>query len=582
MNIPVQVISKDRPSIDDECARQEGFKVQQLCTKRIVVHATVLSSVGLAACGGSGGGASSSSSVPNSSPQTPGSPPESVAKIDEVSAARFLGQAGFGGDQKNISKVMTVGYGGWLDEQFDLPRFTSVCDQLINTGGATSETRGSAYRGLVWQRLMRSPDALRQRIWLALSEILVISVPQLNSTWRGFMGAAYVDLLEKHCFGTYRELLEAVTLSPAMGLFLNMRGSRAEDGTGRQPDENFARESLQLFSVGLYLLNEDGSQKLDVNGKPIETYSQSDVSELAKVFTGWDFDGYSSTTHTAYIRKPMAHNPAYFSKETKTVLDNKISGSATGIEALRQALDILSNHPNVGPFIGRQLIQRLVCSNPSHSYVKRISAVWRDNGFGERGDLKSVIRAILLDPEAREISTSDFAGKLREPIQRLIQWGRTFNVSSADSAWGVPDTVDPATRLGQGPLQSPSVFNFFRPGYVPPNSRLGDNSLTAPEFQITNETSVASYINFMYSTISGGFGNVVPDYSYELAMASDEHKLVRGLAARLAGGNLSDSTVNRITTAVSSINVVNDKTKLDRVRNAIFLIMCSPEYLVQK
>lgn len=533
----------------------------------------------LSACGGGGGGGAGDAG-PGSGPNAaPAPPPPSDAE-----AARFLAQAGFSASTADIATVKARGYAAWLDAQFALPVAEGHFDWMVARGYAVEANRNS-FAGLdntLWRKLMSAPDMLRQRVVLALSEIFVVSMAGLPVSWRGLMGAAYVDLLEQHAFGNYRALLEAVTLSPAMGVYLNMRGNQKEDTrTGRVPDENYAREVMQLFSIGLVQLNADGSAKPGSDGKPLETYTQAQITELARVFTGWDYDG-ASNTDPAYVRKPMVNNPARFATGAKRVLGVDIPAAADGAAAMKTALDTLASHPNVGPFIGRQLIQRLVLSHPSPAYVARVAAVWADNGSGQRGDLKAVVRAVLLDAEARAASTAPSGGKLREPVQRLLQWGRSFNAASPTGLWNIGDTSNPATRLGQSPLRSPSVFNFFRPGYVPPGSTLGANAVTAPEFQLCNESTAAGYLNFLQTAIGSGIGEVKASYTAELALAADAPALVADLALRLGGGAISAETQSAIATAVATISAATDAGKLNRVQAAILMLMAGPEYLIQK
>jgi uncharacterized protein (DUF1800 family) len=530
-------------------------------------------SAALAACGGSSSGDT-----------TP--PPPPATGISTEQAARFLAQATFSASDAAIARVQALGYSAWLDEQASVAGSQTHVDWMVAKGyNAVSNVNSFAGAdNTLWRKLIASPDPLRQRITLALSEIFVISMAGLPVAWRGFAVAAYVDLLAANCFANFRTLLENVTLSGGMGVYLNMRGNQKENAaTGRQPDENYAREVLQLFSIGLYQLNTDGSLKLDAGGKPIETYDQATISGLAKVFTGWDFDGYSQTD-PGFMSKPMVFNAAKFSGASKSFLGATIPGSTDGVAALRIALDTIFNHPNVGPFIGRQLIQRLVTSNPSAAYIGRVAAAFNNNGAGVRGDLKAVVKGVLLDAEARTDAPPAGAdwGKVREPMQRFIQWARTFGASSPTDLWNVGDLSDPATRLGQSPLRSPSVFNFFRPGYVPPNTPIGAQGLVAPELQITNESTVVGYANFMQTVISSGRGEVVPDYSAELAIAADATALVDRCALLLAGAAIGATTKTAIASAVGSIAASTDAGKLNRVRAAIHLVMCSPEYLVQK
>jgi uncharacterized protein (DUF1800 family) len=534
----------------------------------------------LSACGGGGGGGEASPTPGAGAAAAPPPPPPPT----DAEAARFLAQAGFAAPPADIATVKSGGYAAWLDAQFALPVSAGHFDWMVERGYVVEANRNS-FNGLdnsIWRKLMSAPDTLRQRVVLALSEIFVVSMTGLPVQWRGLMGAAYLDLLEQHAFGNYRALLEAVTLSPAMGVYLNMRGNQKEDTrTGRVPDENYAREVMQLFTIGLVQLNADGSPKLGSDSKPLETYTQAQITELARVFTGWDYDG-SSATDPAYVKKPMVNNPARFATGAKKVLGVDIPATADGAAAMKTAMDTLADHANVGPFIGRQLIQRLVASHPSPAYVGRVAAVWANNGAGVRGDLKAVIRAVLLDPEARTASTAPSAGKLREPVLRLVQWARSFNAASPTGLWNIGDTTNPATRLGQSPLRSGSVFNFFRPGYVPPGSTLGTNAVTAPEFQLCNESTAAGYLNFLQTAIASGVGEVKASYTAELALVADPPALVANLALRLGGGSISAATESAIATAIATITATTDAGKLNRVYAAILMLMACPEYLVQK
>lgn len=527
----------------------------------------------LAACGGGGGGAAPAPTAPA---------PPAVAAISPAEASRFLGQAGFGATDAQIARVQTLGYSGWLDEQFAAPRTQGHYDWMVASGYAVT-TNISNFNGTdntLWRKLISSPDVLRQRVTLALSEIFVVSMTGLPVNWRGFVAAAYMDVLETGAFGTYRALLGEVTLSPGMGSYLNMRGNLREDAaTGRVPDENYAREVLQLFSLGLTELAADGTPK---NGVATDTYSQDTISGLAKVFTGWNVNA-AVNTDPGYAQRPMVLTAANHSPSVKQFLGVTVAAATPGATALQTALDTIAAHPNVGPFIGRQLIQRLVSSNPSPAFVARVSAVFANNGAGVRGDLRAVIKAVLLDDEARRApAVGDTArGKLREPLVRFIQWARTFNLGSPTGLWNIGNVSDPSTRLGQSPLRSGSVFNFFRPGYVPPNSALGTLNLSAPEFQITNESTVVGWANWAQTFVQSGVGETRPDYTAELAIATDAAALVKRVALLLTGDALSAATLATITTAVGSISATTDAGKLNRVYAAIHLVLCAPEYLVQ-
>ena len=525
----------------------------------------------LAACGGGGGGdAAPTPVVPAATPLT------------SAEASRFLGQAAFSAGDADVARVQAIGASAWLDEQMAAPRTDSHFDWMSSNGYAVTANVNSfaGTDNTLWRKLISSPDVLRQRVTLALSEIFVASMGGLPIAWRGMLAASYMDVLEANAFGTYRALLEAVTLSPGMGLYLNMRGNQKENAaTGRVPDENYAREVLQLFSIGLVELAVDGTPR---NGVATDTYGQDTITGLAKVFTGWDFDRYSGT-EPSWVQRPMVFNAALHSTAEKRFLGATIAANTDGRTALMTALDTIANHANVGPFIGRQLIQRLVASNPSAAYVGRVAAVFNNNGSGVRGDLKAVIKAVLLDTEARRApaATDTTRGKLREPIVRFVQWARSFNLASPTGLWNVGDLSDPASRLGQSPLRSPSVFNFFRPGYVPPNSALGTQKITAPEFQLTNESTVVAWANFAQTFIASGVGETRPDYTAEIALSADAAALVKRVSLMLSGDALAADTLTTITNAVTTISAATAAGKLNRVYAAIHLVLCAPEYLVQ-
>lgn len=536
--------------------------------------AAVIGSAMLSACGGGGGGGTTSASSGSTLP-----PPT------QAQAARFVAQAGLAASSADLAILSGQGYEAWLDAQFAMPRSAGHFDWLLSKGYATTTYKYNTAiaDASIWRKLLSSPDVLRQRVVLALSEIFVISLGGLPVAWPAFAAAAYLDTLEENAFGTYRQLLQAVTLSCGMGVYLNMRGSQKGDPkTGRQPDENYAREVMQLFTIGLVELNPDGSARTNAEGRPVYTYNQEQVTALAQVFTGWDFDTSNPGADPGYMRLPMRHIAARFSTGDKSVLGTAIPASADGPTALGMALDVLAGHANVGPFFCRQLIQRLVCSNPSPAYVGRVAAFFANNGNGQRGDLKAVIRAVLLDAEAINPPAVPSSGKLREPVLRFAQWARTFGVTSPTDLWNVGDTSNPGSRLGQSPLRSPSVFNFFRPGYVPPDSDLAANGVTAPEFQLCNETTVAGYLNFMQAVIQNGIGELKPDYTTELPQANDAGGLVARYNLLLAGGRLGADTLATITSAVSSIAASNDTGRLNRVRAAILLVMAAPDYQIQQ
>lgn len=527
-------------------------------------------------------------------------------------ASRFLAQASYGATDAAISDVRAAGYGQWIDQQMVAARPTThqaeVEARLAAARQADPDARltPNDFYYTWWKQSVTGPDQLRQRMKLAYSEIFVVSLTDTNVDVRG--AASYYDMLGANAFGNFRTLLEQVTLHPMMGVYLTWLGNQKEDpATGRNPDENYAREVMQLMTIGLYQLNPDGTVKTDGSGRPIPTYTPEDISGLAKVFTGYSYYSPNPTNSTFrggqrnadWAVRPMIPYAAFHSTSAKSFLGVTIPASATADPAgdLKIALDTLFNHPNVGPFIGRQLIQRLVTSNPSPAYVQRVAAVFNNNGKGVRGDMAAVVRAILLDPEARDPSRAadPNAGKLREPLVRMANWARAFGATSASGAWLIGSTSG-NTSLGQTALTSPSVFNFFRPGYSPPNTRVGAAGLVAPEFQIVDEVTVAGYLNTMQTTIdtgigtrSGGVSDVRADYAPLVALAGDVDALVSRVDLLLTHGQMTATTRSRIVQAVGGVTVpaatgtnqaAVNTALTNRAKLAIYMTMASPDYLV--
>ncbi len=561
----------------------------------------------LAACGGGG---------------SPSSNPVLSRPASDEEAARFLLQAQFSASDADIAALRSKAYAPWLDEQFNAPADVTGFAWLNARGydAIDNATRyyDSSYPGdyMIWNQLMTSADAVRKRAALALSEFFVVSLTGLDFSWRSHALAAWWDVLAANAFGNFRKLLEDVTLNAAMGVYLNTKGNMKENlATGRAPDENFGREVMQLFTLGLYQLNLDGSEKRALDGVKLETYTQSDISNIARIFTGWNFDQTQNVStlepvqgrnipNTVFTRLPMRLNPANHSTLAATFLGSTVPANTDGAAALKIALDTLFNHPNVGPFFGKQMIQRLVTSNPSPAYVARVASAFNNNGAGLRGDLKAVFSAVLLDEEARGaagLSQSGF-GKLREPMLRLVQWGRSFGITSARGSWKIGDLSNPATQLGQSPMRSPSVFNFFRPGYVPPSTALSATQTTAPEFQLVNESSVGGYLNYMQGVIRNGIFVNAPDlpnnasnaangfdivaaYNAELTLAGDALALLKRLNLLLCAGQLSADNQTLMVNALNATAITassSDSARRDRVAAAVLLVMASADYLIQK
>lgn len=596
---------------------------QEASHSRAAAASAVAAAALLAACGGGGGGAGGPTVVSSSGSPTVGlgtavAGYSYAAPANDTEAARFLLQAQFNASDADMAALRSQGYASWISAQLNAPGAQTGVQWLDSRGYGTPNAATSFFDQpypadfMVWQQLMQSPDGVRKRLALALSEFFVVSLNSIELEWRSHSVARYWDLLVEGTRGNFRQLLEEVTLSTAMGVFLNTRGNQKENAQGRQPDENYAREVMQLFTIGLYQLNLDGSEKLAADGSKLPSYTMADVTGLARVLTGWDLDASQSSMtvvngrnipNTSVAIRRMALIPSRHSTLAASFLGATVPANTDGTAALKTALDTLFNHPNVGPFFGKQMIQRLVTSNPSPAYVARVASVFNNNGDGVRGDMKSVFAAILLDDEARSpagLSAPAF-GKLREPMVRLVQWGRTFGLNSAAGSWKMDQQSNAADQLGQSPLRSASVFNFFRPGYVPPSTALAASQQVAPEFQIVNESTVGGYLNFMQDRIRYGF-NVdspgVPEHTYntysrditasytaELALVLDTTALVNRLNLLLCAGQLSAATRSLMINALNATPVTATSTaatKLDRVCAAVLMVLASPEYLVQK
>jgi len=536
----------------------------------------------LTACGGGGDASTAPLSAPDNSP---------AYNLALTDAARFLRQASWGGTSSEVKEMAVTGPQIWLNAQFNAPQGQSLTRWLIEKGfndaNVSNNVNGDGgWVSSIWWKLFSATDFFRQRATLALSELFVVSHLGLPFSWRNFAIANYWETLEAHALGNFRSLLENVTLSSAMGTYLNMKGNQKYDAkTGRSPDENYAREVMQLFTIGLYQLNIDGTPQMDAQGKPIESYDNLDIQGLARVFTGWNTatgtDATGELASAAYRHGlPMTLTASLHSPEEKKFLGVTIPAGTPGVESLKIALDTLFQHNNTAPFIAKQLIQRLVTSNPSPSYVARVAKIFVNNGKGVRGDLKAVWSAILLDTEARQVNPALSFGKLSEPMVRLLQWGHTFHATSADGSWSLGYT-DAETSLGQMPMRSPSVFNFFRPGYVPPNTQLASQNLVAPEFQILTEPTVVGYLNYMAGTVNNA-RNIKADYSTEKSLASDPAALVAHLNLCLSSGALTTANQSLIVNAISSIAATTEAGLLNRIYAAVFMVMSSTDYLIQR
>ena len=517
--------------------------------------------------------------------------------IKPKDAARFLTQTTFGPTLSAIHQLVELNsYENWLNEQFNLP--ASYHRPQIKTPLFDENNKASGQYGRMdtwWDVAVFSEDQLRQRIAFTLSEILVVSdIPSQLRRPRDIV-AEYYDILVHHSFGNFRDLIEEVTLNPAMGIYLSMLGNDKPDlNTSRRADENYAREILQLFSIGLVELKNDGVPILDANGKYKETYTQTDVENLARIFTGWAWDSeeYDSSNHTGVVRpdlviKQMIAFPKHHDMNEKSFLGVHFPAGQTPRQDLELALDSIFQHPNVGPFIGKQLIMRLVTSNPSPAYVSRVAQIFNNNGEGVRGDLQATVKAIFLDQEARRSEVIHF-GKLKEPLIRLTHFWRAFNASTSNNVRTYADYdafhhYRPERQLSQAPMHAPSVFNFYKPDFSP-HGLIKSLGLVAPEFQITSQSKLQALDQAFFNyTLYGGYNIYNPidlDLSIEMALVEEPEKLISHLDLLLNMGNMSNGLKQILLNYyISNRLEINDN---QLIRNIIALIISSAEYSIQK
>ncbi len=547
----------------------------------------------------------------------PPGPSGSGASLSHSDAARFLTQATFGPILEDINHLVSLGnFDAWLNEQFStpatlqLPAMQSLAIKMCELNASEPPITGGselARAQVWWETAVKGDDQLRQRVALALSEILVVSARGVLQTSQYGL-ADYHDVLARNAFGDFRDLLEKVTLHPVMGRYLSMlRNEKANPQLNFHPDENYAREIMQLFTIGVHELNIDGSLILDAEGKPIPTYGQQDIEEFAKVYTGWDFAnsaawrdlwiGNGDTTH------PMKAWEAFHDTSDKQLLHGfVIAAGGTAKQDLDKALDHLFNHPNVGPFISKLLIQRLVTSNPSPAYVARVATVFNNNGENTRGDLKAVIKAILLDQEARNGHNTNPGsfGKLREPMLRIthlwrafpaipiVKQGRFYGGNTCGQGnydyYVLPfngglDQFE--VTLGQTILRSPTVFNFFLPDYSPPGI-IRDQNLVAPEFQIVTENIHINTFNAIIFMIRGNESNTSIDITRELALTDSAEQLVNHLNLILLNNLMSPGLRQILLAHLSQDFPEGVDGRKAKIRDTIKLIVGSPEYLIQQ
>ncbi len=569
-------------------------------------------------------------------PPAPAAVPSTPPTLAE--AHRFLEQAAFGASPSAVAEVRAQGYAAWIAAQRAaavtriLPQVQARRAEFLSRSGGNEDGWQTPFHESWWQTALTAPDQLRQRVAWALSQIIVVS-QEGALAGEHEAAAAYYDLLLSHAFGNYRDLLGDVTKSPVMGVYLSMmRNRRPDPETGQRPDENYARELMQLFSIGLNELHPDGTLRLDVHGLPVPTYTQADIVGLAHVFTGWGphydpanpprwdpdtvADRESWFLYGHDVARPMSFYPEYHDVGAKRLVRGVVVPAGTdGISAMDTALDALFNHPNLGPFLGRQLIQRLVTSNPSPGYVHRVAAVFADNGSGVRGDLFATVRAVLLDPEARlPAPNAAFSfGKRAEPVLRLARLFHAFPPAA-------PRAGDPRCFLNyqydishQAPLGSPSVFNFFQPVYAHPGA-IATAGLVSPEFQITSETTVVSESNCFHDILNWGHWTAEPSvpsdpssdvlvvtipFEPELAIlartpttpAENFSALVTHLADKFRGGRVSPALRAELLEFHAALPgwywtttdpAILREHRLSVIRYALHLIAIAPETVIDR
>ncbi len=534
----------------------------------------------------------------------------------DAEAARFLTQSTFGPTLGEISRLRAIGYNAWLADQVSQPA-SHEREYMENQEAAGLEVYQSARQEAWWQAAIAGPDQLRQRVAFALSELFVVSDQSGDGSGQPIAMGNYYDLLTDNAFGNYRSLLEQVTLNPIMGNYLSMfKNQKPDPDTNIRPDENYAREVMQLFSVGLVQLDANGTAVL-AGGQPVPTYNQETIRGFAHVFTGWNWANcprdngglwweweycpsgpveWPNPGWNASWFLPMEPWESYHaSAEDKQLLNypaaslpgGMLLGGGTAASDLGAALDNIFNHPNVGPFIARHLIKRLVSSNPSPAYIGRVAAVFANNGIGVRGDLGATIRAVLMDSEARQLpSLASNRGKLREPLLRQTHLWRAMDASANDGRfreWNAD------YYLGQAALRSPTVFNFFLPDYSPPGE-LYSLGLSAPEFQITTDTSVAGISNALDSkTFWYWRGNpwmdpedVVIELDSELPFATDPVRLIDRYDLLFMSRTMSAAMFNTLVNYVQGMPNVDTEDRRERVQDAIWLIQTSSEYVIER
>lgn len=511
----------------------------------------------------------------------------------EADAARFLTQASFGPTVAEVARLRSIGYSEWLRQEFNKPATSArTYMEAVNAARVAANQSGVSHNNRLdrwFHTAATGNDQLRQRAAFALSQILVISDQNSSLGGESIQVSEYWDILARNAFGNYRELLDEVTWNPSMGKYLShFRNQKASADGLRQPDENYAREVMQLFTIGLIERNMDFSPMLS-GGQPIPTYDQGVVTNYAKVFTGFNYNNATTITNgtNSYLR--MTCIASAHDDTAKTVIGGEIIAAGQSCpEDVDEGVDLLFGHPNVAPFISRQLIQRFVSSSPSPAYIQRVAQKFNNNGFGERGDLSAVIRQVLLDPEARNAPTAN-SGKPREPMLKLTAMWRAWDAQMpmADAYGNIAmGMTSPTGTFGQRPLGADTVFNFFEPDYQQPGA-IANAGLYSPEFQTLNESTLTSSSNSYYTYSWNSYvGMSSPPSNRPLlnlaplvALASDPAAMVDEVNRRMMYGSMS--TAMR-TTLINMLTFMDGASATDKARTVVYVTALSPEYAVQR
>lgn len=512
-------------------------------------------------------------------PTTPNVP----AVTPQATAARFLNMATFGASPQDINHLSKMTLQAWVTEQLAMQASCHLAALNVTQNNDSRENRIE-----VWFRhAVTGPDQLRQRLAFALSEVFVVS--DVGSGISPNALTAYYDILVRNAFGNFRDILEQVTLSPAMGSYLStLHNQKADRKLGIRADENYAREVMQLFTIGLVQLDTTGTPVLQ-NGVTVPTYNQTDVENSAKVLTGWALSDSVNFFDGIEWRLSMKPFESYHDHSQKTLLNNtNVPSGGKASADLKILLDTLFNHPNVGPFVGRRLIQRLVTSNPSPAYIQRVAQAFNDNGSGVRGDMQAVISAVLLDPEALGgVKANAHFGKLREPLLVLTHLWRALGGQASD---GLFPYYYPDSTIGQAPLSSGSVFNFFRPDYAP-SGAVNDQGLFAPEFQLVNDANNTRFYNELFGLTHWHYTSyqyadpfsVLINVNNLAKRAKTPTNLVNYLNLVFTGNKLPATVTTPLIAYLRALAFKdNSGTGVTRSLEALYLVMSSPNYLIQR